>query len=92
MPETAVRSEPGFPSWKKPRRVVVRAEWHPGELRPRLGFVVTTRTLRPSKVVQFYNGRGTAEQRIKEGKHALYWTRLSCHDFADNPVRLQPFA
>ena len=32
-----------------------------------------------------------AEQWIKEGKHALHWTRLSCHDFADNQVRLQLF-
>ena len=38
------------------------------------------------------NKRGTAEQWIKEGKYALNWTRLSCHDFADNQVRLQLFA
>ena len=36
--------------------------------------------------------RGTAEQWIKEGKYALKWTRLSCHDFVDNQVRLQLFA
>jgi hypothetical protein len=33
----------------------------------------------------------TAEQWIKEGKNAVKWTRLSCHDFADNQVRLQLF-
>ncbi len=38
-----------------------------------------------------YNKRGTAEQWIKEGKYALNWTRLSCHDFVDNQVRLQLF-
>jgi len=43
-------------------------------------------------VVKFYNKRGTAEQWIKEGKYALKWTRLSCHDFVDNQVRLQLFA
>jgi len=43
-------------------------------------------------VVEFYNKRGTAEQWIKEGKYALNWTRLSCHDFIDNQVRLQLFA
>ena len=32
-----------------------------------------------------------AEQAIKEGKGALNWTRLSCHDFKDNQVRLQLF-
>jgi hypothetical protein len=38
---------------------------------------------------QFYNGRGTAEQWIKAGKNALHWTRLSCHAFRHNAVRLQ---
>jgi len=42
--------------------------------------------------VKFYNKRGTAEQWIKEGKYALNWTRLFCHDFVDNQVRLQLFA
>ena len=32
---------------------------------------------------------GTAEQWIKEGKNALRWTRLSCHAFRHNAVRLQ---
>ncbi len=40
-------------------------------------------------MLAFYNGRGTAEQYIKEGKHALKWTRLSCMRFAANAVRLQ---
>ena len=40
-------------------------------------------------MVAFYNQRGTAEQWIKEGKHAINWTRLSCHSFRKNAVRLQ---
>jgi len=40
---------------------------------------------------KFYNKRGTAEQWIKEGKYALNWTKISCHDFIDNQVRLQLF-
>ena len=45
---------------------------------------------RPSEnVVAFYNKRGTCEQWIKEGKGAIRWTRLSCHSFAANAVRLQ---
>lgn len=28
----------------------------------------------------------------KEGKNAVKWTRLFCHDFVDNQVRLQLFA
>ena len=30
-----------------------------------------------------------ARQRIKEGKYAFRWTRLSCKRFRDNEVRLQ---
>jgi hypothetical protein len=79
-------------SWDKPRRVVAKIEHHQGELFPRVGFIVTN-LRRPSwRVVKFYNGRGTAEQWIKEGKNAVKWTRLSCHDFVDNQVRLQLFA
>ncbi len=40
-------------------------------------------------MVAFYNRRGTAEQHIKEGKNAINWTRLSCHSFRNNEVRLQ---
>jgi hypothetical protein len=38
--------------------------------------------------VRFYNKRGTAEQWIKEGKQAVKMTRLSCHRFRSNQVRL----
>src|SRR4051794_27677769 len=42
---------------------------------------------------QFYNGRGTAEQWIKEGKQrAPRWTRVSCRTFRDDAVQLQLFA
>ncbi len=88
-------------SWSKPRRVVAKVEFHPGELFPTVGFIVTNRSLPNERVLVFYNGRGTAEQhplahagircqaRIKEGKYALKWTRLSCMRFAANEVRLQ---
>jgi len=79
-------------SWNKPRRVVAKIEWHKGELFPRVGFIVTNLRRSAHRVVKFYNGRGTAEQWIKEGKNAVKWTRLSCHDFVDNQVRLQLFA
>ena len=36
----------------------------------------------------FYNKRGTEEQCIKEGKQAVKMTRLSCHLFRSNEVRL----
>ena len=31
-------------SWTKPRRVVAKVEWHPGELYPSVGFVVANMT------------------------------------------------
>ena len=76
-------------SWDRERRVVAKVEWHPGELYPRVGFIVTNLHRPAKKVVAFYNGRGTAEQWIKEGKNAIKWTRLSCTTFRANAVRLQ---
>jgi hypothetical protein len=79
-------------SWQRSRRVVAKVEWHAGELFPRVGFIVTNLTWRSKNVVKFYNGRGTAEQWIKEGKNAVKWTKLSCRTFKDNQARLQLFA
>ena len=76
-------------SWMTSRRVVAKVEWHPGELYPRVGFIVTNLSRPAERVVAFYNRRGTAEQWIKEGKNALVWTRLSCRGFTANAVRLQ---
>ncbi len=52
---------------------------------------MTHRRAQAPGVVHFYNGRGTAEQWIKEGKYALNWTRLSCQRFVWNQVRLALF-
>jgi len=79
-------------TWDRARRVVAKVEWHAGELFPRVGFIVTNLPWRTDRVVRFYNKRGTAEQWIKEGKYAVKWTRLSCHGFRDNAVRLHLFA
>ncbi len=75
-------------SWSTARRVVAKVEFHAGELFPRVGFIVTNLALPSQAVVRFYNKRGTAEQWIKEGKLAVNWTRLSCHRFRGNEVRL----
>ncbi len=85
-------------TWSIPRRIVAKVEWHCDMLFPKVGFIVTNLRSRPKGVVKFYNKRGgyagtsagrtyrrgTAEQWIKEGKYAINWTRLSCHDFKDN--------
>jgi hypothetical protein len=69
--------------------VVAEVEWHPGELVPRFGFIVTNLSRPAERGVAFYNQRGTYEQWIKEGRGAIKWTRLSCRTFAANAVRLR---
>src|SRR3546814_4473659 len=34
-------------SWDKPRRVIAKIEWHPGELFPKVGFIVTNLPMEP---------------------------------------------
>jgi len=75
-------------SWTMVRRVVAKVEFHYGELFPRVGFIVTSLAASSRAVVRFYNKRGTAEQWIKESKQAVAMTRLSCHRFRANEVRL----
>ena len=79
-------------SWNKPRRVVAKVTWFADRLFPAIGFIVTNLNWAARRVTHFYNQRGTTEQWIKEGKYALNWTRLSCHGFDANQVRLQLFA
>ncbi len=75
-------------TWNRARRVVAKVEFHFGELFPRVGFIVTNLATDHRAVVRFYNKRGTAEQWIKEGKQAVKMTRLSCHRFRANEVRM----
>jgi Transposase DDE domain group 1 len=70
------------------RRVVAKVEFHSGELFPRVGFIVTNLETDSRAVVRLYNKRGRAEQWIKQGNQAVKMTRLSCHRFRSNEVRL----
>jgi len=99
-----LRSPPGRPShkpimwykgllyraanWKTARRVVAKVKNHAGELFPRIGFIVTNLETPNRAAVRLYDKRGTAEQWIKEGKQAVKMTRLSCHRFRSNELRL----
>jgi hypothetical protein len=51
--------------------VVAKVEWHPSELYPCVGFILTNLARPAERVVAFYNQRGTAEQWIKEGEGAI---------------------
>ena len=75
-------------SWTTAKRIVTKVEHHRGELFPCLGFIVTNMALPSRSIVRCYNKRGTAEPWIKEGQQATHWTRLSCHRFRANEVRL----
>jgi hypothetical protein len=72
-------------SWSKPRRVVAKVEWHPGELYPRVGFIVTHLAPPAERIVGFYNHRGTCEQYIKEGKGRS--NGPGCHAVPSTPTR-----
>ena len=62
-------------------------EFHSGEWFRRVGFIVIKLNLLSRGLVRFYE-RSTTEQLIKEGKRAVMMTRLSCHRFRSNEVRL----
>ncbi len=66
-------------SWTKPRRVVAKAEFHPGELFPRVGFIVTNRSLHNERVLAFYNDR-----RLSCMRFAANEVRLQLHALAYN--------
>src|SRR5215204_3504338 len=46
-------------TWNCSRRVVAKVAWYPGELYPRVGFLVTNLCRPAERVVAFYNQRGT---------------------------------
>jgi hypothetical protein len=78
-------------AWKKPRRMVVKAEVvrYPGRVaRDNARYVVTNITLKPERVYKIYRGRGDVENKIKELHYGLAIDRTSCSDFKPNQFRL----
>jgi hypothetical protein len=69
-------------------RVMAKLEFHFGELFRHAGFNFTNLTGASRAIVHFYNQRRKAEHWIKEGRPAVKMTRLSCHRFRANEVRL----
>ena len=76
-------------SWTKPRRVVAKVEWHPGELYPRVGFIVTNmasprrecrRLLQQARDLRAVDQRGQG----RDSRDAAV-----ARSFAANAVRLQ---
>jgi hypothetical protein len=76
-------------SWKNPRRVLAKVEWHPGEVYPlsaSSSLIWRDRRKALSRFLQSARHRGAMDQG---GKGAIKWTRPSCRAFAANAVRLQ---
>ena len=82
MDEVGYRAGP----WNRFRRVVMKAEVMQQGVNRR--YVVTNLQGEPTQVYDFYVGRGTVENRIKDLKNALSADRLSCCSFAANSFRL----
>jgi hypothetical protein len=69
--------------------VVVKLEFHFGELFPCVGFIATNLETDSRGMVGPYSKRGTAEvavAAIKKGKQPVKMTRLSGHRFCSNEV------
>ena len=74
-------------SWKRLRRVIVRAE-HSRHWGANPRFVVTSLQGPLQRLYELYCLRGDCENRIKDLKNALAADRLSCHRFQANVFRL----
>jgi len=77
-------------TWRQPLRVLIKVEAGPKGLNTR--FVVTNRLGDPQRLFDFYEGRGQAENYIKELKNQFKADRLSCSRFEANAFRLVLFA
>jgi len=82
-------------TWKKPRRVIVKAEALPAKEKARnpkvkdnARYVVTNLDGEPQALYGEYCLRGECENRIKEMKLDLVSGRTSCHRFTANAFRL----
>ena len=73
--------------------VVAKVEFHPGELFPRVGFIVTNRSLPNERVLAFYNQRGIAEQqrcRLRRIGVGELWVETTDHHGAHHQADRYP--
>jgi hypothetical protein len=73
--------------WPRQRRILVKLDVTATGTSVR--YLVTNRTGRAADLITWYEGRGTAENRIKELKLDVHADRLSCHRYRANAARLQ---
>jgi hypothetical protein len=73
--------------WPRQRRILVKLDVTATSTSVR--YLVTNRRGRAADLVHWYEGRGTAENHIKELKLDVHADRLSCHRYRANAARLQ---
>lgn len=73
--------------WPRQRRILVKLEVT--ATGTSLRFMVTNRRGRAADLITWYEGRGAAENTIKELKLDVHADRLSCHRYRANALRLQ---
>jgi hypothetical protein len=73
--------------WPRRRRILVKLDVTASGTHVR--FMVTNRRGRAADLITWYEGRGAAENTIKELKLDLHADRLSCHRYRANALRLQ---
>lgn len=74
-------------SWRKERRVIVKAEYLPKGPNPR--YIVTNLEGAPQELYEkIYCARGEMENRIKEQQLELFADRTSCHKWWPNQFRM----
>ena len=80
-------------TWDKPRRVVAKVEWHPGELYPRVGFIVTNLWAAPpsgwlrSTISAARLSNGSRRARTRSGGHAYRAAGSTTMPFASSFTR-----
>ncbi len=79
-------------SWSHPRRVVFKIEKPYGQMVHMYTFIVTNMEMEVYQVIQFYCGRGTMENFIKEGKRGFDFASVSSASKVVNANRLQVHA
>ena len=75
-------------SWKKPRRVVAKVEWHPGELYPRVGFIVTNLSRPAERVVASTTSAGRASNGSSKARERS--SGRGCHAARSPPTLRAP--
>jgi hypothetical protein len=73
--------------WPRQRRILVKLDVTATGTSVR--YLVTNRRGRAADLIHWYEGRGTAENRIKELKYDVHADRLSCHRYRANAGRFQ---